>query len=185
MEKKQLCRLEMWGVLFTFCAAVVLHFSYQFSDGAVWTILFGAVNESVWEHIKILALPYLFWAFIERCLVQVPLRRLIVAKTAGLYFIAAATALGYFAYTGIAGHSILFVDIFCSFLWIALAHWISCRLTQSTRQMEGYFTIASFALLLFIAMCLVFTVNPPHIKLFEDPVTGLYGLSSAVTDMSI
>lgn len=75
MDQKKLAALEAWGAVFTFVMASMLHFSYQLSGGAVWAILFGSVNESVWEQVKIMAMPYLVWAVLEVGLCSRPSRR--------------------------------------------------------------------------------------------------------------
>ena len=61
-SRKTLFWFEVSGAVFVSIAAVVLHFLYEWSGGEIWTTLFSAVNESVWEHLKIFSLPYVFWA---------------------------------------------------------------------------------------------------------------------------
>lgn len=65
MGNNKLKKLEICGVFFIFICGTLLHFVYQWSNKSVVSILFGAVNESVWEHVKIFALPYAAWAIIE------------------------------------------------------------------------------------------------------------------------
>ena len=81
-------RLEWWGIPLILSAMIGLHYGYRLSGGAMWSILFGSVNESAWEHVKALLLPYLAWAAIEWCAVRVPLRRMAVAKAAGAFLMA-------------------------------------------------------------------------------------------------
>lgn len=93
--KNRLLKMESWGVIFTFAAGTLLHFCYELSNHSVWSILIAAVNESVWEHIKIFILPYLFWAIIEICYLKVPMKKTLVAKVIGIYAFAAITILLY------------------------------------------------------------------------------------------
>lgn len=174
--KNRLLKMESWGVIFTFAAGTLLHFCYELSNHSVWSILIAAVNESVWEHVKIFILPYLFWAVIEICYLRVPMKKTLVAKAIGIYAFAAITILFYYTYSGIVGHSILIVDIISVFLWVVLSHYISYKLILSNLKLEQFFTIFAFALILLLTMYLTFSVNPPKIDLFKDPKTGLYGI---------
>lgn len=176
MDQKKLAVLEAWGAIFTFAAASLLHFSYQLSGGAVWAILFGSVNESVWEHVKIMAMPYIAWAVAEVAILQPPVKKLVVAKAAGLYAMSLLLIGFFYLYSGILGHSVLAVDIISAMLWAALAHVISYRLMNLSFRAADWFAAAAFALTLFAAMYLTFSINPPKWNLFEDPLTGLYGL---------
>lgn len=175
--KEKLKKMEIWGVLFTFFSGTLLHFCYEWSNRAVWSILIAAVNESVWEHIKIFILPYLLWAIIEICYLRIPMKKTIVAKTIGIYFFSAITILFYYAYSGILGHSLLPLDIISVFIWVALAHYISYKLISSNLKLDKFFTFSAFSLILLLAMYLTFSVNPPTLDLFRDPQTGLYGIT--------
>ena len=52
MNTAKLKKFEIAGVLIIYAAASLLHFLYRLTDGNIFAILFGAVNESVWENIK-------------------------------------------------------------------------------------------------------------------------------------
>ena len=84
-QKGRFQQLEAWGVAFTCLTGLLLHFSYRLSGGAVWSILFGAANGSVWETVKIMALPYLCWSIVELCFLRLPLKNFVVARVTGLY----------------------------------------------------------------------------------------------------
>ena len=49
-------------------------------------------------------------------------------------------------------------------------------MAADSNKIRPWFPAAAFALALFIAMYLTFTVNPPHISLFLDSSTGTYGI---------
>lgn len=85
--------MEIMGVLFTFLMGTLLHFVYTWSNGAVWSILFGAINESVWEHVKIFAMPYLLWGVFELACARPYFKMFVISKVVGLYFLAAAIIL--------------------------------------------------------------------------------------------
>ncbi|HIQ80628.1 MAG TPA: hypothetical protein IAD32_05005 [Candidatus Scatavimonas merdigallinarum] len=179
MDRNCLKKMEIIGVFFTFIGGTLLHFAYEWSGGAVWSILFGAVNESVWEHVKIFAMPYLLWGVLELCCARPYFKMFVIAKVAGVYFLSAIIIAFFYLYSGIAGTSVLWVDIVSVFVWIALAHLLSYKITLSDRDLRAWFVPALFALLLFAAMYFGFSAAPPQIDLFKDPQTGAYGLQAA------
>ncbi len=176
LYKKRLRKLNYLGTVICFLLSSLLHFSYKLSSGAVWSILFAAANESIWEHIKILTLPYFIWSFIEISLFRIPIKKFIVAKTAGIYSIMFFTIVFFEAYTNLIGKSIVLVDILSAFAWIAVAFFISYKILISSDKVCQWSTIAAFMLILYIVMFMTFTINPPKIFLFLDPVTNTYGI---------
>lgn len=52
------------GLLFTLLVGTLLHFVYDWFGGSFWAVL-GAVNESTWEHLKLVFWPIVLFGFIE------------------------------------------------------------------------------------------------------------------------
>ncbi|MEE1126431.1 MAG: DUF6512 family protein [Acutalibacteraceae bacterium] len=172
----RLKRLEIVGVFFVFISGTLLHFLYDWSNGSMLGVLFGSVNESVWEHIKIFAMPYIVWSVIELACSIPYFRQFIVAKVLGLYLLCGLITGFFYLYTMILGRHVLFIDITSVFMWIAIAHIFSYRATTSYKDLRHLFPLCLGLLFLFLAMYFSFTAVPPHIELFKDPVTGMYGI---------
>ncbi len=177
MEYKKFKRLEIIGIFVCYILAILLHFLYKWINGNVWGIIFGSVNESVWEHIKLFTMPYLFWAFIELAIVRIPLKKFVVSKVIGVYFIIFSIITYFYTYTFFTGKAIMIVDIICSLVCLMLSFFASYKLIISELNMEKWYSAALCALTLFVIMYLSFTIYPPKIDLFKDPVTNSYGLS--------
>ncbi len=175
MDNK-LKKLEIMGVFFVFICGTLLHFFYSWSNGSALSVLFGAVNESVWEHIKIFAMPYVVWSIIELAFSIPYFRQFVVAKVFGLYLLTALIISFFYLYTTILGTHILIVDIISVFVWIAFAHFFSYKVTTSEKDLRQLFPLCLGLLFLFMIMFFCFTAAPPHIELFKDPVTGMYGI---------
>jgi hypothetical protein len=177
-------RLEWWGIPLILSAMIGLHYGYRLSGGAMWSILFGSVNESAWEHVKALLLPYLAWAAIEWCAVRVPLRRMAVAKAAGAFLMAGVFISLYFLEFLIPGIDQRAWHLLCASAAVILAQILSERMMDTGLKIEGWAVVAVFSLVLLAAMYLAFTVNPPKIILFQDPDTAAYGLLPRPVDSS-
>ena len=53
------------GLLFTLLTGFLLHFVYEWSGDNPLVGLFSPVNESVWEHLKLLFFPILAYSIVE------------------------------------------------------------------------------------------------------------------------
>ena len=57
---------QLMGFAVTSFLGTVLHFLYEWLGGAVWVAPFSGVNESTWEHIKLLFWPFFLFALVQR-----------------------------------------------------------------------------------------------------------------------
>ncbi len=174
--QRLLLRFEIAGFVFNCAAAAVLHFLFEWSGEELFTALFSAVNESVWEHLKIFSIPYVVWAFVEVFCVGVPFKRLAVSKVFGLYVMIITIPVFFYTYTGIVGNNIAIIDIISGFAITALAYLVSYRLITRATFIDRYFALAAFLFAVYCVMTAFFTLAPPQLGLFKDPQTGGYGL---------
>lgn len=182
MSEKLFKRLEIAGAFIVFVIATFLHFLYDLSP-SVLTSLFSAVNESIWEHIKIFTIAYLFYAFIEFLWAKPLLKRFIVSKTLGVIAQGVFIPLAYYLYTMFTKKPVLIVDLLIGFLAAVLGFFMSYRLYRSEKNIEKYFLTSVMFLFLILMMILCFTYFPPKIELFRDVVTGEYGVVPKNIDM--
>ncbi len=182
MNKKLFRNLEIAGAPIIFLVASFLHFFFEITRESVLGALFGAVNESVWEHLKIFSIAYVFWGFVELVWIKPSIKRFVVVKTLGVYALCGAIAGFFYLYTGIVGESVFLVDILMSALFTVLAQVLSYRLYFSSLEFERYFYTAMMLLILAFCAVLCFSYYPPKKPLFRDPVTGLYGVPSKKLD---
>ncbi len=177
-EKTRTILVCCGGAALCFALAALLHFSYELSGRSILVAVFSAVNESVWEHVKILLIPFLLWSIAEYYILRPHIKRLIVARCAGALTIMLLTVCFFFIYSGVWGSSVLWIDILSAFLWIACGEIVSIRIINSDKNVADIFPISAALLCLIIVMLLCFSVSPPKIGLFRDPVTQLYGLET-------
>lgn len=62
----------------------LLHFVYGWLNNPVFAI-FGSINESVWEHLKLLFWPSLLMAIIEYFYIGYNFKNYIIAKAVSIY----------------------------------------------------------------------------------------------------
>lgn len=178
MNMKLFRKLSTAGVFVVFAVASFLHFLYDLTGGTVLGALFGAVNESTWEHLKIFAIAYIFWALVELVWAKPPFRCFVVAKTLGVYSLISAITAFFYLYTSIVGRSYTAVDIGMAFVFTALAQLFSCFLMGNCEKLKPFFYTAVMFLALLFSAILCFSYYPPEVFLFRDPITGAYGIVS-------
>lgn len=173
--KKKLDVWELFGVLFVTAIGTLLHFTYQWSGKCPAVGYFSSVNESTWEHLKLLFMPMLFYSIIEYLAVGKKYNGFLAAKAIGIMLGMLTIVTVFYTYTGVLGAHYLTLDIITFLLGVAVAFTSSRLILKNMRNNEGT-QIAVLLLLALIAVCfVVFTNNPPQIALFKDPVTGTYG----------
>ena len=63
--KKSISYRQMMGFLFTSVLGTFLHFLFDLAGGSLPAALVSAVNESIWEHMKLLFYPMVIFAAVE------------------------------------------------------------------------------------------------------------------------
>ncbi len=153
----------------------LLHFLYDWANQALWLAPFSGVNESTWEHMKLLYFPAVICALIQhRIFKDCP--RFWCAKTIGISTGLAAIPVLFYTYNGIFGVSPDYINIAIFFISTAVAFFIETRLFRTNYLSCKHPWIARGILALFGILFMIFTFVTPHIPLFRDPLTGTYGL---------
>ena len=174
---KKLKNWEIAGFIFAVALGTLGHFLYDLTGGNALVGKFFAVNESTWEHLKLLFFPYVLFSLIEWFYVGKNYKSFAFSKTlgvlAGMLFIVAA----FYTYTGVLGRSVDFLNIVIFVIGTALSFFVSYKILISTGK--TVLKIPSVIALVIISIAFVaFTANPPEIGLFQDPTTGGYGIEA-------
>jgi succinate dehydrogenase hydrophobic anchor subunit len=123
VDKKHVLFYELTGVVFIIVFGSILHFTFEWSSGQAVVGVFSAVNESVWEHLKLGFWPALMFALVEFKYLKKSTSNFLMAKTIGIVLIPITIVVIFYSYTAILGESILVIDI----LSFVIA-WAACKL---------------------------------------------------------
>ena len=163
-----------FGFLFVSVIGTLLHFTFAWSGQNPVIGLFSTVNESTWEHMKLLFFPMLIFILIEQKKYGASSRDLLAARTLGLLCGLLFIPVSFYTYTGIIGKSFTVLDIAIFYISVFLTFSISTKLLQKPLKVTR---LAAGGILCVLTACFfLFTFNPPHIQLFLDPVTFRYGI---------
>lgn len=164
----KLKRWEIAGIFVIFGLAGVLHFLYPWT-GLEFVKPFSAVNESVFEHLKMIYFAGLFYAIFEFFAVHEYNKNFIFAKTISLLFIPIFVAVIFYTYSSVSGHNILWADILITFLAAFFSQKISYKLISSDKDFSRYTIIAGIILVFVTLMFMLFTFVHPDSDIFKVP----------------
>ena len=174
MGQRNWQRWEVAGLFFTIAVGNLLHFVYEWSGEHVIAALFSGVNESTWEHMKLLAVPWIAWTAVE--LAVGCGGALLGPRTVGLLVGLVAIPALYYTYTGALGVNSSLVNIIIFQLAVLLAFGVSFSLRRRRRLSGRLWQVLGGAVLVSVTALLIWwTFAPPLLPLFVDPVTGLAG----------
>ena len=167
-------------MIFIIILGSILHFTFELSGHQPVVGVFSAVNESVWEHLKLGFWPALVYAVIEYRYLKKSTNNFLFAKTVGIYLIPIIIAILFYSYTAILGESVLVIDILTFVIAVIAGQLASYRLLTYRELSENLNKISLVALVLLGVAFVIFTFYPPHLPIFKDPVTGEYGITNHV-----
>jgi len=174
--KNRVLRWEVSGILFVFLLGALLHFLFEWSGESRIIGLFASVNESVWEHFKQGFWPMCFFAAIEYRFLRAHVNNLLAAKTVAVYIIPIITGLVFYGYTAIIGEEILIVDILIFLIAIIIGQLTSYKIMISSKLPKYTNFISSIFIILLALILMLSTFYPPHLPIFLDANTGIYGI---------
>jgi hypothetical protein len=154
----------------------VLHFTFELSGNNLYVGVFSAVNESVWEHLKLAFWPALLFMLTEFFFLKDSSNNFVFAKTVGVYLMVTIIPAVFYLYTAFSGESIFIIDILTFVLAVMVGQLVSYKLL-TTPKLFGKLAWLSLILLVILAILfVVFTFYPPQIDIFKDSTTGNYGI---------
>lgn len=175
MDKK-LFKLSIFGFIFVGLVGSLWHFVFEWSGYNSIVGMFFPINESTWEHLKLLFFPYLIWSAIEYFLLGKP-KGFIFSKAIGVLTGIVSIVTIFYTYIGITENSNEIVNIILFFIGVLIAFAVDYTLLRSKKIKEKSYSLTGFAIfiILFISF-IVFTFMPPLIPLFRDPINFSYGI---------
>ncbi len=174
--QKRLLRWELLGFVFVGAVGTLLHFVYEWAGYSPLAAAFCAVNESTWEHMKLLFVPFFLFTMIQFIVFAEPLRGFFAAKAASILLGLLTIPALFYTLTGMFGKTPDYANIAIFFLADALTYLVSFRLLTRGAPRGGAWQFAGFLLLWALAFAFVFfTYRPVHLPLWQDPTSGLYG----------
>ena len=173
--KKSIGLWELMGFAVTSLLGTLLHFMYEWLGESVWIAPFSGVNESTWEHMKLLFWPMFIYAIVQSLFFRnkedfwcVKMRGIIL----GLILI----PILFYTYNGVIGNSPDWINIAIFFISAAASYIYETKLFNKQKLLCNRPNLAFGILCAIAAAFVIFTFRTPEIEIFKDPVTSTYGI---------
>lgn len=154
------------GFLWVSIIGTLLHFTYEWSNNNPFVGLFSAVNESIWEHMKLLFFPAAIFALILYPFVRKNYPAFLTCCAFASVISMVLQTAAYYTYSGIIGKDLPAVNIILFYICAAAYCILSCIFLKKY-QKEG--SLWGLAIFCGIAVCFFyFTKNPPELGIFAD-----------------
>ncbi|MBO3842685.1 MAG: hypothetical protein FGF48_09780 [Candidatus Brockarchaeota archaeon] len=170
--QRRVLRLELAGAVFIILLGSMLHFTFELSGRNPVVGVFSAVNESVWEHLKLAYWPAVAYMGVEHRRLKT-VGSFLTAKAIGICLMPVIIVSSFYAYNVFIEENLL-LDILIFIVAVVTGQLASYRLM--TRENLGAY--GRISLITLVSMAIVFTVftfHPPKLEVFRDPVSGNYG----------
>lgn len=164
-----MARLELYGAILIIALGSLLHFTYEAAHQAWWVGLFSAMDESVWEHLKLAFWPGAIWTLL---LWLTPIARpnnFWAGRAASLLLMPLAIALGFYAYTAVLGGHSLILDLALFVASIASGQVAAISVYAAPPLGSGVEAAALILMLFMLTAFSALSFMSPDIPLFRAP----------------
>ncbi len=175
---------QLVGFAITSLGGTLLHFLYEWLGEAIWVAPFSGVNESTWEHMKLLFWPMFIFALVQSLFFR-DRKDFWCVKLRGILLGITLIPVIFYTYNGVIGRSPDWINIAIFFVCAAVAYLYEARLFKRDEAMRanswGRLSLRGLNLCLAVlcaigVLFIVFTFKTPEIGIFKDPLTGTYGI---------
>lgn len=169
--------IEIFGFFFILILGTLSHFFYEWSGHKKIFALFFAVNESTWEHIKLVLGPTFLWMIIETPFLKLN-NNFILSKLVCLLTMIIFIPVFYYTYRAIFKKNIFFLNILEFIFAISLGQTLS-YVVYNYITVSPIISYISFILInVILILYLTCTYYAPKIFLFRDPINNKYGIEA-------
>ncbi len=173
--KKSLVIWQFLGFVFTSVFGTLLHFVFDWTNQNIIVGLFSAVNESIWEHMKLLYFPMLIFALFESRYFENEYKNFWCAKAKGFFIGLTVIPMLYYTYTGALGVKTDWFNILIFFIAAAISFFTETKSMKNNRECILSPTASKIFIFTLGLLFILFTFCTPKIPLFKDPLNSTYG----------
>ena len=156
------------GILVLFVVGSLFHFLYSLTGECFIIGLFVPINESIFEHTKMVVLPIFIWWFIFYLFRKKDLFVNAWFTSALIAMISAIIAIPmlFYFYNQAFGIESLVIDILILLISLAIGQILGLHYYRHGKGIEYHFAI--FLMIVIIILFAFFTINPPAFPIFNS-----------------
>lgn len=166
-------RYSWMGILVISLLAIPMHFLFEWLGQNPIVGIFSPINESIWEHLKLVFWPLLVWwgagYLIFSQSKNLSFIKWVTAGAFSILFSMVFIAAWYYFWTAGLHLESSIIDIGSLFIAVPIGQLIGIHLYRILKPRPIYSIISIFFILLFAGLFIIFTFSPPSIPLFIPP----------------
>ena len=169
-------KIKIIGVFIIFILSVISHFIYEWNQTSIFSILFP-VNESIWEHMKLLVTPVLIFSLFEYIIYRkkyIDFNNFILSYSISIIIGIISYLILYLPIHYIFGHSTIYAIILLFVIFILIeivSYYIMNYKKINNSNIIGIIVIIGIYIILGYL-----TYNPIKIDIFYDTQKNIYGI---------
>ena len=171
-----LSKKDIFSILFLVITGSAFHFLYDWLNESRLIAWFVPVNESTWEHLKLLFFPatiltvYEFFKYDKNY-------DFLTSRILALFLGLISIPILFYSYKAIVGRDFIVIDILI-FVIAVIIFWYMSKFfyNKPAHSSNVLFIIVGSLYLIVFLMFIIFTFYPPTFFLFKDPLTNSYGI---------
>ena len=156
------------GVIVTVILGVLSHFVYEWTGENFFAGLFFPVNESTWEHMKLLFFPMFAYALFAGKKIEEQYPCIYNAMFTGILVGLALIPTLFYTYTGILGFNVDWLNIALFVISVLMAYYAVYRMAQTCTGKDS--KLLRYVMYAVVLAFMIFSVYPPELGLFVSPV---------------
>jgi hypothetical protein len=177
--KKSILIWQIIGIFVIFGLGYPWHFIYEWVGQLPKIGWLFPVNESVWEHVKLMYYPALLYYLVESIFLFKKSNNFLFAKMIALYLTPTISISVFYIYTAFIEANFI-IDVIAlviaTILQQILCYVIMTRKEIWTKRKNLLNAISATAIAALGVMLIIFTYFPPFFPLFEDMIYNKYGI---------
>ena len=169
-------RLFILDVVIASVLGTLLQFIYDWTGQNSVAAIFGAVNESVWEHLKLLFWPVALLTIVEYFLYFKDSKNFILSRFIGLFVGIMTIVTVFYTVFGILGRDLAWFNILLYYIAVFVT-FITSRVLRKNGELSFRYSNAIGAVLFIILAIIfgIFSFNPPeNVGIFKEPLSCIF-----------
>lgn len=155
------------GFIVTTVLGILSHFVYDWTGRGFLIGLFFPINESTWEHMKLLFFPMFLFALVAGKWIERQYPCIYNAMFTGILVGLLLIPTLFYTYSGILGFYVAWANIAVYVLSVLVAYLVVYRMALTCKNKDS--KVLRFVMYGLIFVFMLFSVFPPEIGLFQVP----------------
>lgn len=168
--------LEIIGSIFIILLGSFSHFVYDLFNKNKTIAYFVSINESTWEHLKLVVFPFFIWLIISyHFYYDIP--NFFFTSFISLLTMTILIPFLFYSYTYILNKNVAIIDILIFIISVIIGEYLFHILINVKYSNIVFDHIGIIGLVTVLIVFLIKTYVPSKNYLFKDPLTNKYGLN--------